>query len=207
MWHFFDGFAVGMLVVLHENETIKLKRGWQRWHCLSSALVGGNCVCHVVMVEAKVPTKGTTRGGGSPNQWTEGREKRQRCHLRGGGRPSGNMATNQTREAPRCNKRQGRWAEVRLEGKGGWCASQHDNQTKEGGATVQQEVAATGEGMTRRGGRLGRLSTQNDNQPNYMAAMRGGGVMRGGVRPRRRAVWSNAKQLNNQQRTRGRGTS
>jgi hypothetical protein len=41
---FFDDFAVGMLVVLHENTSIKSNRGWQRWFCLSSAFVGGNCV-------------------------------------------------------------------------------------------------------------------------------------------------------------------
>jgi hypothetical protein len=40
----FDDFAVGVLVVLHENATNKSKRGWQRWHCLSSALVGGDRV-------------------------------------------------------------------------------------------------------------------------------------------------------------------
>jgi hypothetical protein len=40
--HFFDGFAVSMLEVLHENATIKSNGGWQRWHCLSSALVGGD---------------------------------------------------------------------------------------------------------------------------------------------------------------------
>jgi hypothetical protein len=90
------------------------------------------------MAEAKAPAKGTTRGGESPNQQTEGRVKRQRRCLRGGGRPSGNMATNQTRGAPRCNKRRQRWGEARQEGGGGWGAGQHGNQPNEDIITTNQ---------------------------------------------------------------------
>jgi hypothetical protein len=157
------------------------------------------------MAEAKAPTKGTTRGGGSPNQQIERRNKRQRHRLRGRGGPSGNTKTNQTRGVPWRNKRRRCRAEARLEGEGGQCAGQHDNQPNEGGATVQQEAAAPGGGATRGGGRPVHRSTQHDNQPNYMAATRSGGVMRGGARPRHRAMQSNAKQHGNQQRTRGGG--
>ncbi len=148
-----DGFAVGMLAVLHENATIKSNRGWQRWHCLSSALVCSDRVWHVAMAEAKAPAKGMTRGGGIPNQQAEGRNKRRRRHLRGRRRPSGDPRTNWKRGAPQCNKMRQCRVEAQLEGEGGQCAGQHDNQPNKGGAMVQQEVAALGGGATRGGGR------------------------------------------------------
>jgi hypothetical protein len=161
----------------------------------------------MVMAEVKAPTKGTTRGGGSPNQRTEGCNKRRRRRLRGGWRPSGNTTTNKTRGVPWHNKRWRRQAKAQLEGEGGQCAGQHDNQPNKGGAMVQQEAAAPGRGATRRGGRPGYRSMQHDNQPNYIGVTRSGGVMRGGARPRRRAMQSNAKQHANQQRAKGRGAA
>jgi hypothetical protein len=99
-----------------------------------------------------VPAKGTMREGGSPNQQTEGCNKRRRRRLRDRGRPLGNTKTNQTRGVPRRNKKQQRQAKAWLEGEGGWGSGQHENQPNMGGATVQQEAAAP-EGRSNKRGR------------------------------------------------------
>jgi hypothetical protein len=119
-----------------------------------------------------------TRGDG------RGQGARQRHDKRGKDSQPTNRGAQLEAEAP---------SERRMEAIG-----KHDNQPNKRGTTAQQEVAAPGGGMTRGGERPVRRSTQHDNQANYMAATRSRGVMRGGARPRRWNMRSNAKQHDNQ---------